>query len=245
MNYQRIYDQIIERAKKENRKKEEGFYYERHHIVPKCLGGNNTKDNLVLLTAKEHYIVHRLLVEMQVLGSKEYYQMLNAFSFFAANSKNHKRVIISGKFYQKVKIILSEKRKGIPRLEETKAKIRKTKAENPRSLTEEEKLNSSRRMTGEGNSMYGKTHTEEVKKYLRELKLGKKNPVVSESNKKRTGMITKSTRAIKQIDKQGNEVNTYISIAEAKRYTGIKSIIGALTGRWTYSGGYRWEYLNN
>ena len=24
-----------------------GEYKERHHIIPKCLGGNNTKDNLI------------------------------------------------------------------------------------------------------------------------------------------------------------------------------------------------------
>jgi len=61
MNYQKIYDQIIERARKEGRKKGEGVYYEAHHIVPKCLGGKNTKSNLILLTAKEHFLCHWLL----------------------------------------------------------------------------------------------------------------------------------------------------------------------------------------
>lgn len=36
-------------------------YTEKHHIVPKSLGGNNSKENLVKLTAKEHFICHRLL----------------------------------------------------------------------------------------------------------------------------------------------------------------------------------------
>lgn len=243
MNYQRIYDQIIDRAKQEKRQKGQGIYYERHHIVPKCLGGSNRKNNLILLTAKEHYIAHRLLVEIQTPGSRGYYQMLNAFSFFAAKSKNHSRVVVSAKFYQEVKAFLAEKRRGIPRSEETRAKIRETKAKNPRTISDEERLNSSRRMVGENNPMYGKTHTEEVKKYLRELKLGKKNPAVSEANKKRMGVVTRATRAIRQIDEQGNEIKTYTSIAEAKRQTGIKSIIGALRGRWVYAGGYRWEYL--
>lgn len=61
MNYLKIYDEIIERAKSENRKKKQGIYYERHHIIPKCRGGNNRVANLVLLTAREHYIVHKLL----------------------------------------------------------------------------------------------------------------------------------------------------------------------------------------
>jgi hypothetical protein len=39
-------------------------YSEKHHIVPKSLGGSNRKDNLVKLTAREHFICHRLLVKM-------------------------------------------------------------------------------------------------------------------------------------------------------------------------------------
>lgn len=61
MNYQKIYDQIIERAIKEPRKKGQGTYLESHHIVPKCLGGSNDNINKVLLTAREHFICHWLL----------------------------------------------------------------------------------------------------------------------------------------------------------------------------------------
>ena len=39
-------------------------YAEKHHIIPKSLGGDNSKSNLVLLTAKEHYICHLLLPKM-------------------------------------------------------------------------------------------------------------------------------------------------------------------------------------
>ena len=52
MNYLKIYSQIIDRAKNNLR---EG-YLEKHHIVPKCIGGDDTLSNLVLLTAREHYI---------------------------------------------------------------------------------------------------------------------------------------------------------------------------------------------
>lgn len=67
MNYERIYNQIIKKAKSENRKKiKGGIYYEGHHIIPKCLGGDGkvidiNHPNIILLTAKEHYIAHRLL----------------------------------------------------------------------------------------------------------------------------------------------------------------------------------------
>jgi len=61
MNHQKVYDAIIEKAKSENRKKHNGTYYENHHIIPTCLNGINKKENLVLLTAKEHYVCHKLL----------------------------------------------------------------------------------------------------------------------------------------------------------------------------------------
>jgi hypothetical protein len=39
-------------------------YSERHHIIPKSLGGTNAKDNLVRLTAKQHFVAHHLLMKM-------------------------------------------------------------------------------------------------------------------------------------------------------------------------------------
>jgi len=58
MDYQRIYNQLIEHRR--TRPITEG-YYETHHIVPKCMGGDNSKDNTIRLTAREHYLAHRLL----------------------------------------------------------------------------------------------------------------------------------------------------------------------------------------
>ena len=60
MVYAAIYDGLIARARGRSRH----GYMERHHIVPKCMGGSNRKDNLVYLTAKEHFIAHKLLVRI-------------------------------------------------------------------------------------------------------------------------------------------------------------------------------------
>ena len=57
MNYERTYNQIIERAK--NRILV--GYKETHHIIPRCMNGTDEKDNLVDLTAREHFICHLLL----------------------------------------------------------------------------------------------------------------------------------------------------------------------------------------
>lgn len=59
MNYRKIYNSIIDRAK--NRKAT--GYTEAHHIKPRCLGGADSKENIVNLTAREHYLCHWLLAK--------------------------------------------------------------------------------------------------------------------------------------------------------------------------------------
>lgn len=52
MDYQKIYSNLIQKRKSvllENQ------YTEKHHIVPKCLGGSDDEDNLVVLTPEEHF----------------------------------------------------------------------------------------------------------------------------------------------------------------------------------------------
>lgn len=62
MNYQKIYDQLVEKAKARglDKSKHEG-YFEIHHILPRCLGGSDDKENLVMFTGREHFIAHMLL----------------------------------------------------------------------------------------------------------------------------------------------------------------------------------------
>ena len=61
MNYKKNYYDYIDYVKTLNRYKGDGKYYEKHHIKPRSLGGNDSEDNLVLLTAREHYLAHYLL----------------------------------------------------------------------------------------------------------------------------------------------------------------------------------------
>ncbi len=84
MNYQKIYDQLISKAQSENRKKNFGVYYENHHITPKCMGGSDEQANLILLTAREHFLAHWLLYRIYPNDSKL------AFAFFRNCSHNTK-----------------------------------------------------------------------------------------------------------------------------------------------------------
>jgi hypothetical protein len=61
MNWTIIYKNLIDKAILEKRTKSTEIYYENHHIVPKHMGGDNSKDNLVLLTFREHVLAHYLL----------------------------------------------------------------------------------------------------------------------------------------------------------------------------------------
>lgn len=59
MNYENIYNALVEKAKVRglDKSQHEG-YFEIHHIIPKCLGGSDDKENLVMFTAREHVFAH-------------------------------------------------------------------------------------------------------------------------------------------------------------------------------------------
>lgn len=61
MDYSKIYNDLINDAVR-NPKPE--VYKEKHHILPKCLGGNDSPENLVRLTARQHYLAHWLLYKI-------------------------------------------------------------------------------------------------------------------------------------------------------------------------------------
>lgn len=62
MDYGCIYNEFI----KDRRAKEAALtgYSERHHILPRCLGGSDEKENLINLTAEDHYFAHLLLARI-------------------------------------------------------------------------------------------------------------------------------------------------------------------------------------
>lgn len=137
MNYQKIYNNIIQRGK--NRILE--GYKEKHHIVPRCLGGTDDEENLVSLTPEEHYLCHLLLVKIYPNSIR----LVKAAMFMISSNNNVKR---NNKAYGWLKRQYSEYmrgsnnpskmngvwNKGIP------VKTRKTK------ITDEEKILLSIRM---------------------------------------------------------------------------------------------------
>jgi len=140
-------------------------YKEKHHILPRCLGGKDTKDNLVELTTREHFIVHMLLCKFTVGQAK--YKMLYAFNAMSnirygkRHYKLHNRTagVLRKEFYQSIK-----GRKDSP----------------------ETKLKKSLAFRGEKNPNYGKKFSKEHKRKLSEAKKGKKHILFGKKHKPET-----------------------------------------------------------
>jgi len=126
MNYTKLYDSIINKSISECRERGER-YYESHHIIPKCLGGSNDAINKVLLTGREHFICHKLLVKIHPNN----YKLIKALECMLRTSKNQERYIASSKEFERIKIAAGRAHSkfltGKPRTpftEETKRRMR-------------------------------------------------------------------------------------------------------------------------
>ena len=98
MDYAKIYEILCKRGQEERKLD----YSETHHIVPKCMGGKDDKNNLTVLSAKEHYIVHALLTKMYPNDSKIQY----AYVMMSVVNEHQQRVV-SSRHYEKAAAIRS------------------------------------------------------------------------------------------------------------------------------------------
>jgi hypothetical protein len=104
MNHQIIHDAIIDRA----RNRVLTGYVEKHHVIPRCLGGSDDKTNLVELTAREHFIVHKLLCKIYPNEDKLFfaYRMMAVMK----NSKDNDRdYYVSSREFEEIRILANEK----------------------------------------------------------------------------------------------------------------------------------------
>ena len=108
-------------------------YKERHHIIPRSLGGSDDKENLVDLTAREHFICHWLLIKMYSGESKA--KMVYALNGMKRNGQYTRRyeTKITSRVYENLKKEFSlvhsatmkgrpAHNKGVPATEEQKEK---------------------------------------------------------------------------------------------------------------------------
>jgi hypothetical protein len=108
MNYKLIYDTIIERRRETPLA---AGYSENHHILPKSLGGTAAKENMVRLTAKEHFVCHRLLVKIYQSDPVTFHKMVHAFMMMLRVVSDNQQRFISSASYAQLKLAFVEARK--------------------------------------------------------------------------------------------------------------------------------------
>jgi len=148
-------------------------YVERHHVVPVSLGGSNEAENIITLTAREHYIAHLLLWRMTM--HKKFHNKMSMALHVMVNGSGHKKqnrnYLIPSRIYesarrsfiQAMKAYYAENgghMKGKKHTPEALAKMRAWQA------VPEIKQQQRERVLGEKNHFYGKKHSEEMKKQI-------------------------------------------------------------------------------
>lgn len=258
MNYKKHYDLLIEKAK--DRELSKSTYTEKHHISPRCLGGENNKNNIVNLLPKEHYIAHLLLFKLYPNNQKlsfAFWMMCNG------NRKKNRNYIVSGKIYEEIRTKFIE----LVKLRDPFFKGKKH--------TEESKLKN--RLSHLGKSTWvGKSHSDESKKKMSSSAMGRKlsddtkkkmsnskkgiklsdetKKKMSESTKginnnykrylERTGLPHAKSKTILQFSMSGEFIKEWVNanIASKELNLSYKSINGCLRGKSKSSQGFFWRY---
>lgn len=205
MDYKKIYNQIIERAKSEERIKSPNFYYESHHIIPKCLGGGDIENNLVLLTTKEHFVCHKLLILIYPNQPKLVYALWMMSN--GSNVYRTKHLKVSSRDYKLSRKLYiethSEKMKGRIVSEEIGKKISESKKGFKFNEESRKKMSESQKeKIGDKNSFYGRKHTEESKRKMSESAKKRK---VSEETKLKMSNIRKGRKHTEESKKLMSE----------------------------------------
>lgn len=160
-------------------------YFEKHHIVPKCLDESliYDKNNIVILSGREHYIAHKMLTEC--FNGKFKSKMCFALHLMS-HGEHRKFYNITEEEYENMRILQKD------------AVSKTLSGENHyafgTTLSDEVKQKIRESNLGNKNPFYGKHHTDETKEILKNKNIGKK---LSEEQKRKiskslTGMFSGS-----------------------------------------------------
>lgn len=175
MNYRKVYLRIISKAIKENRKKlskdaENYVYYEAHHILPRSLfpAWEFRKSNIVLLTAREHFFCHQLLIKI-FPGS----EMANALWHMCVDKRHN----CTSRDYERARKYFIENN-------DFSVGMKGKEPWNKNKKGVQEAWNKGKHLGYA--SFAGKHHTDEAKQKMREARLGKEP-----WNKNKKGIFSK------------------------------------------------------
>jgi len=168
--YAKWYEQLILKAKARGTVV---GYKEKHHVVPNCFVKNNSPENLVELTAREHYIAHLLLwkIPMEPKWHNKMSMALHVMVNGSGHGKQDRNYLVSSRIYESsraayitaMKAYFAEHggtwlgRKHSP---ESLEKMRAWQQDPAIKQQQRE------RVTGKNNPMFGKKHCAEMRKQI-------------------------------------------------------------------------------
>lgn len=195
--YYYVYQMIVLNAK--FRFPPEG-YLESHHIVPKCLGGRDDSENLVLLTAREHFVCHHLLTKFT--EGRNHHKMVLAFVMMAVGSNRHDRItsrraaiLRADSAAARSSLLKGKKRTPEQRKRISEAMKGRPSPKKGTKLSDEQRRAMSESRKGKGpspetvmkilESRKDYRHSEETKKKIGLAHRGKTNPPCSDETRKK------------------------------------------------------------
>jgi hypothetical protein len=211
MDYQKHYSNLISTRKSRNL--DFNIYYEKHHIIPKCLGGSNEKENLISLTAREHFVAHWLLYRI-------YQNKSLAAAFWrmclGQGNKNMKRHIPSSRAYEEARIAYISNFKNQPKHTEIGKKNIGLKNSKPKPLS------------------YGEKLSKLMKEGLAD-KISKSNKGVSRNRGRKVPWAVGRRKSIfMQYDTENNIIKEWKGMKELKQKYNITSIYNAFKNNKIY-----------
>lgn len=184
--YFKIYFALINRAKLRTL---EG-YTEKHHIIPRSLGGNNTKSNLAILTGREHFICHLLLTKI-VEGKNKSKMVFALNSMMNRRNDTMDRYVPNSKFYERLRILLSEAHKQIGRSEAHKLAISKRHKGKIVSEETKKKMSESSKSKIVGGAVKGSVRSASTKAKISQARKG---IIFSDEHKKKLSEAAKNRK---------------------------------------------------
>ncbi len=223
--YSKLYINIINNSinKVRNKLKKDNpnyTYYEEHHILPSVLYKEYSnlkihKWNKVLLTAKEHFICHILIMKhyRKIKYTYGYKKMSRAINQMSSNKR------YSSKLYESYKLNLShseetKKKMSVVRIGIVFTKEHKSNLSNSHKglkLSQDTKDKMSIARKGKVSGMLGKTHSNETKDKISKYRTGQKASLESRKNMslaQKGRIVTEEHRKNISLSKSGSKSST-------------------------------------
>ena len=158
MTYSAVYCALIEKRRQHSL--QDSAYGEVHHIIPKSEGGDDSKENLVRLSAREHYVAHLLLAKIY-----DDYKMYSALVYMQSRRHKKRKFKFNSRLYEKLreeyaKKISNDNHWTHRHPEKVRRGFKYSESHN-KKLSEIGKTK-----TGKLNNFYGKHHSEEARRKM-------------------------------------------------------------------------------